>query len=117
MILVDTSVWVDHFRNGNDRLRDLLLNDKAACHPMVIGELACGHLKRRDELLALLLALPTVERASDEDALFFIDRHHLWGRGLGLVDIHLLASCSLSQIPLWTLDAKLRRAAEDVLKM
>ena len=116
MMLVDTSVWVDHLRNGNDTLTELLLKDEVACHPMVIGELACGNLKRRKELLALLHALPTIERVSDDEILFFIEQHRLSGRGLGLVDIHLLASCVISHTSLWTLDSRLQQAADDITK-
>ena len=115
MILVDTSVWVDHLRNGNDTLADLLLKDEVACHPMVIGELACGNLKRRKEILALLHALPSTKRVSDEEILFFIEQHRLSGRGLGLVDIHLLASCAISHATLWTLDSQLQQAADDII--
>lgn len=114
MTLVDTSVWVDHLRNGNDGLSDLLLKDEVVCHPVVIGELACGNLKQRTELLALLHALPTVERVSDDEILFFIEQHRLSGRGLGLVDVHILASCVISQTPLWTLDARLQQAAKEL---
>ena len=116
MILVDTSVWVDHLRNGNDTMTELLLKDEVACHPMVIGELACGNLKRRKELLALLHALPTMERVSDDEILFFIEQHSLSGLGLGLVDIHLLASCAISHTALWTLDHRLQRAADELTK-
>jgi predicted nucleic acid-binding protein len=112
MTLVDTSVWVDHLRNGNDTLAELLLKDEVACHPLVIGELACGNLKRRKELLALWHALPSIERVSDDEILFFIEQHRLSGRGLGLVDIHILASCVVSQVPLWTLDGRLQQAAD-----
>ena len=114
MILVDTSVWVDHLRNGNDTLSELLLKDEVACHPLVIGELACGNLKHRKELLSLLHALPTNERVSDDEILFFIEQHRLFGRGLGLVDIHILASCVISQTALWTLDRRLQQAADDL---
>lgn len=116
MTLVDTSVWVDHLRNGNDALTELLLMDKVACHPMVIGELACGNLKRRKEILALLQALPMIERVSDDEILFFIEQHHLSGLGLGLIDIHLLASCAISHTSLWTLDSRLQRAADELTK-
>ena len=115
MILVDTSVWVDHLRNGNDALSERLLKDEVVCHPMVIGELACGHLKRRKEILALLHALPAIERVSDEEVLFFIDKHRLAGRGLGLVDVHILASCVMSQTPLWTMDSRLQQVANTLL--
>lgn len=114
MILVDTSVWVDHLRNGNDGLSELLLKDEVVCHPMVIGELACCNLKRRKELLSLLHSLPTIERVSDDEILYFIEQHRLSGRGLGLVDIHILASCAISQTPLWTLDGRLQQAADDL---
>ena len=114
MTLVDTSVWVDHLRNGNDALSELLLKDEVVRHPMVIGELACGNLKRRKELLSLLHALPTVERVSDDEILFFIEQHRLSGRGLGLVDVHILASCVISRTPLWTLDGRLQQAANDL---
>ena len=116
MTLVDTSVWVDHLRNGNDALAELLLRDEVACHPMVIGELACGNLKRRKEILALLQALPTVECVSDDELLFFIGQHRLSGLGLGLVDVHLLASCAISHTSLWTLDSRLQRAADELSK-
>lgn len=116
MILADTSVWVDHLRNGNDTLAEWLANGEVACHPMVIGELACGNLKRRKELLALLHALPSLERVSDDEILFFIDQHRLGGRGLGLVDMHLLASCMLAHATLWTLDRRLQRTADELAK-
>ena len=74
----------------------------------------CGNLKRRKELLALLHALPAVERVSDDEILFFMDQHRLFGRGLGLVDVHILASCVISQTPLWTLDGRLQEAADDL---
>lgn len=116
MILVDTSVWVDHLRNGNDTLAELLLKDEVACHPMVIGELACGNLKRRKELLALLHALPAIDCVADDEILFFIEQHRLSGRGLGLVDIHILASCAISHATLWTLDGRLQQAADGITK-
>lgn len=114
MILVDTSVWVDHLRNGNDALSERLLKNEVSCHPMIIGELACGNLKRRKEILALLHALPTVGRVSADEILFFIEQHRLSGRGLGLVDIHILASCVISRTPLWTMDGRLRQAANEL---
>ena len=111
MILVDTSVWVDHLRSGNEELAKRLRADEVACHPFVIGELACGNLRNRSELLALLSALPAVPKADDQEALAFIEQHGLMGRGLGLIDIHLLASCMLAGVRLWTRDASLTRAA------
>ena len=101
-------------RNGNDALSERLLKNEVSCHPMIIGELACGNLKRRKEILALLHALPTVGRVSDDEILFFIEQHRLSGRGLGLVDIHILASCVISRTPLWTMDGRLRQAANEL---
>ena len=116
MTLVDTSVWVDHLRNGNSTLGDLLLRNEVTCHPMVIGELACGNLKNRKEILSLLHALPTIESVSDDEILFFVEENRLFGHGLGLVDIHLLASCALARMPLWTLDKRLQKSAADLLE-
>lgn len=114
MILVDTSVWVDHLRKGNDALAALLRADEVACHPFVIGELACGSLRNRAELLTLLSALPPLPKVADDEALGFIDRHRLMGKGLGLIDVHLLASCLLASVGLWTRDASLARAASSL---
>ncbi len=106
-VLVDTSVWVAHLRNGNVRL-DALLNDGyVVCHPFIVGELACGNLKNRTEILALLQMLPMAIQAESEDVMTFIEKHHLMGKGLGYIDMHLLASAVLSNIPLWSLDKKL----------
>jgi predicted nucleic acid-binding protein len=114
MTLVDTSVWVDHLRNGNHRLSELLMAESVACHPMVIGELACGNFKQRTEILSLLHALPVLPRVSDDEIIFFIEKHRLFGRGLGLTDIHLLASCRLAKCGLWTLDKGLHKAAAEL---
>ena len=111
MVLVDTSVWVDHLRQGNPALAELLSDAKVACHPLVIGELACGNLRNRSEVLSLLQALPSTPEVDHEDLLRFIERHLFMGQGLGLIDVHLLASARLAAIPLWTLDRRLRRAA------
>lgn len=111
MVLVDTSVWVGHLRASDHRLVKLLVAGEVACHAMVIGELACGNLQRRKEIIALLNALPAVDRVSDDEVLFFIGKHHLHGKGLGLVDVHLLASCLLAGARLWTLDKRLERSA------
>ncbi len=81
------------------------------CHPFVLGELACGNLKNRDEILGLLQTLCTCPVASHEEILSFIEVNHLMGRGLGYIDVHLLASAKLSGIPLWTLDRSLKTAA------
>jgi hypothetical protein len=111
VILVDTSVWVDHLRAGDDELVDLLHAGEVACHPFVVGELACGRVRNRDEILTLLSSLPVLPKAGDAEVLAFISRQRLMGRGLGLVDVHLLASCLLAHAPLWTRDGKLAEAA------
>ncbi len=113
MILVDTSVWVDHLRGGGDLGLGALLDAGAVCcHPWVIGELACGNLRARQEILTLLKGLPSLAVASDEEVLFFIERHQLMGRGIGFVDVQLLASTVLSGGGrLWTRDKRLLAVA------
>jgi len=111
MILVDTSVWVSHFRYGNPRLETLLLSGEVACHPFIIGEIACGNLKNRQEILSLLKALPAAMKADHNEVLHFIEQHQLTGMDLGYVDVHLLASALLSTMPLWTTDKDLKKAA------
>lgn len=112
MVLVDTSVWVDHLRRQNARLTNLLNEAEVVCHPLVIGELACGNLRNREEILSLLQALPSVPKAADDEVLLFIEGHQLMGRGIGLIDVHLLASSALADVPIWTLDRNLRTVAE-----
>jgi predicted nucleic acid-binding protein len=114
MILVDTSVWIDHFRSADSRLTDLLLDGQVMSHAFVAGELACGNLRRRADLIALLAALPQLSVVGSEDAMRFIDAHRLMGRGLGWVDIHLLASVSASRERLWTRDRRLAEAAHRI---
>ena len=97
MILVDTSVWIDHLRKGNARLNALLLNAAVLIHPFVIGELACGNLHNRKRILNLLGDLPAGRVADDREALYFIEHNDLVGCGIGYIDAHLLASVSLSR--------------------
>ena len=111
MTLVDTSVWVDHLREGNARLQALLGAERVLVHPFVIGELACGNLRNRDEVLRLLEALPEVRQADHRETLALVDQQHLAGFALGWIDAHLLASSLLSNARLWTLDRRLARAA------
>lgn len=111
MIVVDTSVWVEHLRQGSPRLRRLLEEGEVLCHPHVIGELACGTLTRRGEVLGLLRALPRATVASDEEAHRLVEAHGLHGRGIGWIDVHLVASALLSDAELWTLDRRLEREA------
>jgi predicted nucleic acid-binding protein len=111
MVLVDTSVWVSHLREMDTDLANLLNDGEVACHPFVVGELACGNLKNRELILSLLEALPMVAEADHEEVLTLIERHSLMGKGLGYVDVHLLASAALSRLPIWTLDKRLDQVA------
>ena len=111
MILADTSVWIDHFRHGRSRLGQLLLDGEVVSHPFVIGEVACGSLTNRGEILILLETLPKVVIADHLEVLRLVDSKRLYGRGLGWIDMHLLASAVLSRASIWTLDRALSRAA------
>ncbi|MBI4378831.1 MAG: type II toxin-antitoxin system VapC family toxin [Nitrospinae bacterium] len=111
MVLVDTSVWISHLCDGNVGLEMLLNDDHVICHPFIIGELACGNLKNRLEILSLLQALPMAINAEHEEVMRFIDDYRLMGKGLGYIDIHLLASAILSEMPLWTFDKRLHEVS------
>jgi hypothetical protein len=111
VVIVDTSIWVTHLRRGSRHLEELLLDGQVVCHPLVIGELACGNLKNRDEVLSLLQSLPVGPVVTLNELLFFIERNELMGMGIGFVDAHLLASAQLSRTPLWTSERTLRLAA------
>ena len=111
MVLVDTSVWVAHLRNGSIGLDALLLKGDVVSHPFIIGELACGNLENRSEILALLNALPMATQGEHEEMMQFIENHNLMGRGLGFIDMHLLVSATLNEAALWTLDKSLNQAA------
>jgi predicted nucleic acid-binding protein len=112
VILVDTSVWVDHLRKGVDELVRLLDASHVLTHPYVVGELACGNLRNRREVLTLISDLPRVAVATDEEVLFLIEQHELMGRGIGYIDAHLLAAVSLAApARLWTRDKRLATLA------
>lgn len=111
MILVDTSVWVDHFRHTAGLLQDLLSSGQVLTHPFVIGELSCGNLGHRDQILGLLQALPQAQLAAHEEVLHLVNSKTLHGKGLGWVDAHLLASSLLSHTGLWTKDRRLAAVA------
>ena len=110
-MLVDTSVWIDHFRRPNADLEHLLDEGRVSTHPFVIGELACGSLARRIEILQLIEALPCTTVATHGEVLTFIERQRLNGAGLGWIDVHLLASARLTRQSLWSADRRLRSAA------
>jgi hypothetical protein len=113
VILVDTSVWVEHLRRGLPRLATLLQEGSVLIHPWVIGELACGNLRNRGDVLELLRGLPAAVVASDSEVLLLIEREQLMGRGIGYVDAHLLASARLSHTKLWTHDRRLAAVAQE----
>ena len=113
MILVDTSVWVDHLRRGDPGLVDLLERSIVVMHPFVVGEIACGSLHNREAILELLQDLPAAAVAEGDEVLRFIDSHVLHGKGIGYVDVHLLASVALTEgARIWTRDKKLRLVAQ-----
>ena len=111
MILVDTSVWVDHLRSGVPALAAALDAGEVLMHPFVLGELACGNLKNR-EVLHLLRELPAAAMATDAEALAFIEHQALMGQGIGYIDVHLLAAVALAGTArLWTRDRRLAEIA------
>ena len=112
MILVDTSVWVDHLRSGNELLCHLLEENAVVTHPFVLGELSAGNISKRSNFLRLLRRLPVATEASHHEVLALIEGHRLWGLGLGYFDLHLLCSSLIDSIPLWTLDKKLSKIAK-----
>ena len=115
MILVDTSVWINHLRSGDATLVKLLNGSQVLVHPFVSGELACGNLSNRTKVLRLFSALPRAPVATHEEALFFIQHNELMGRGIGFIDVHLLAATALSgSARIWTRDKRLDRVAADL---
>jgi predicted nucleic acid-binding protein len=114
MVLVDTSVWVTHFREGNTQLAALLNRGEVMCHPFIIGEIACGTIRNRKEILSLLQLLPQAIQAKHEEVLEFIETFKLMGKGLGYIDIHLSASARLTGIPIWTFDKKFSKATKEL---
>jgi predicted nucleic acid-binding protein len=115
VILADTSVWIDHLRSGDRLLAELLDQGRILTHPFVVGELALGSLRQRDLVLSSLDDLPHAIVAADEEVRLFIERHRLFGLGIGYIDTHLLAATRLSpDTRLWTRDRRLRMAAESL---
>ena len=112
MVLVDTSVWIEHLRRGDETLARLLEGNQVLTHPFVIGEIACGNLADRDEILSRLMDLPDLSPAAESEALYFLERNRLTGRGIGYIDVHLLAAAALSPpARLWTRDRRLEALA------
>jgi predicted nucleic acid-binding protein len=115
VILADTSIWIDHLRGGNLQLRQLLSQGQVVVHPLIVGELALGSFKQRSQVLALLDLLPQIQAAQLNEVRHMIGVRRLNGRGIGLLDAHLIASVLIdSSTRLWTRDKNLRRVAEDL---
>ena len=111
MVLVDTSVWINHLRDGERHLEKLLFDGEVVCHPHIIGELACGNLKNRQEIISLLQELPISAVIEFQEFIHFVEQNQLGGKGIGFVDVHILASAKVDQIPLWTEDKRLKALA------
>jgi predicted nucleic acid-binding protein len=111
LILVDTSVWVDHLRRRNATLATRLEAGDVVCHPFVLGELSLGGLKQRDQILGLLSELPMTPVVPHADVFALVERARLSGRGIGWVDVHLIAGALLGRLRLWTLDRRLAAVA------
>jgi predicted nucleic acid-binding protein len=114
MILADTSVWIQFFRAGDIELAALLNHGRVAMHDFVLGELACGNLRRRDRAIADLRLLPRIETATTDETLSLIANHCLQGRGLGWIDVHLLAAALLTRCEIYTHDLALAKTAHDL---
>jgi hypothetical protein len=113
MILVDTSIWIDHFRYGDDQLRRIIEDDNILCHPVVIGELALGSLRNREAVIDFLFAQRQATVATHEEVMVMITRHSIFSMGIGYTDAHLLASVLLDRRSmLWTRDKRLAAAAQ-----
>ena len=113
---MDASVWVSHLRDGNVELASLLNDGRVLCHPLIVGELACGNLKDRAVVLSFLQLLPMSIEAEHDEVLSFIEDNHLMGKGMGYVDVHLITSAVLTGVPIWTLDKKLAQTADSLYK-
>lgn len=111
MILVDTSIWIDPLRKSNKHLKELLLDENVSMHQFILGELACGNFSNGIEIISLLMSLPKTKILANNEIINFIEIYHLYGIGLGLIDIHLLGSALLSNVKLWTKDKRLKSTA------
>ena len=114
MILVDTSIWINHFNASDPGLVNLLNSSKVCIHPFIIGELSCGNISNRNEILSLLKSLPIIDTALDEEVFTFIEDKKLYGIGLGFIDVHLLASALIHNVKIWTGDKSLNNAATNL---
>ena len=107
MILVDTSVWVNHLRVSDPLLGSLLAQNRVVVHPWIVGEIACGSFVKRSAVVESLQSLPQLGPASEEEVLFFVEKHHAFGKGIGYVDAHLLTSAVIDNCKIWTTDKRM----------
>jgi predicted nucleic acid-binding protein len=115
VILVDTSIWIDHFRHGDAELRRIIHDDRLLCHPFIVGELALGSLRERDAVIAFLAAQREATIATHSEVMTTIDRYAIFSMGIGYTDVHLLTSTLLDRrSSLWTRDKRLAAAAQKV---
>lgn len=114
MILVDSSIWIDHFHHSDEALKELLLSNQVCIHPFILGELSCGNISNRKEILSLLRTLRSIDLVLDEEVFILIEDRKLYGKGLGFIDLHLLASALVHHVPIWTRDKSLRRVSEEL---
>lgn len=115
MIVVDTTVWVDHLRAGDTKLAARLDAGAVLMHPFVIGEIALGQLNPRPAILHMLSQLPAIATVTDAEAFAYIERNKLIAHGIGYIDVHLLAAVQLTPgTTLWTRDKRLRAVAADL---
>ena len=111
---MDTSVWIDHFHHSDEDLKVLLLSNQVCIHPYILGELSCGNISNRKEVLSLLRTLRSIDLVLDEEVFILIEERKLFGQGLGFIDIHLLASAMIHQVLIWTRDKSLKRVAVEL---
>ena len=114
MILVDTSVWIDHFHHSDEDLKELLLSNQVFIHPFILGKLSCGNISNRNEVLSLLGTLRSNDPVLDEEVFILIEDRKLFGKGLGFIDVHLLASALIHHVPIWTRDKSLLKVATEL---
>ena len=112
MVLVDTSVWINFLREGNDQLKSLLHECSVYTHPIIVGELSCGNIKNRTKFMALINDLPFAKESTHSEVIQFIESNKVFDKGVGFSDMHILCSAILSNIPLWTHDKRLSLIAK-----
>lgn len=114
MILADTSVWIDHFHHSDEGLKDLLHANQVCIHPFILGELSCGNISNRKVVLSLLRDLRSIDVVLEEEVFILIEERKLYGKGLGFIDIHLLASAIINQVLIWTRNRSLKQVADNL---